>query len=212
VIDADGGSTPATSVARRRRQPHDRPAAQGDVHPRWIQRVPAEVEARSPDTRGSRAPPSSAFPIPCSARSASRTWCSTPDAAVDADDLDAILADCALVPARIADYKAPDRVVVVDELPLTAWASSTSRRSRARGSDNTENAASGGQMRTGGMKELIYHRQLLPAVERAPDKVTILDGEYRSTQQEHFDRTCRIAHALATSSGSRATTASRSWR
>src|SRR5262249_7035642 len=46
------------------------------------------------------------------------------------------------------------------------------------------------------MKELIYHRQLLPAVERAPDKVTILDGEYRSTQQEHLDRTCRIAHAL----------------
>ena len=46
------------------------------------------------------------------------------------------------------------------------------------------------------MKELIYHRHLLPAVERAPDKVTILDGEYRSTQQEHLDRTCRIAHAL----------------
>jgi long-chain acyl-CoA synthetase len=46
------------------------------------------------------------------------------------------------------------------------------------------------------MKELIYHRLLVPAVERAPDKVTILDGDYRSTQQEHFDRTCRIAHAL----------------
>jgi len=46
------------------------------------------------------------------------------------------------------------------------------------------------------MKELIYHRHLLPAVERAPDKGTILDGEYRSTQQEHLDRTCRIAHAL----------------
>src|SRR5262245_13255850 len=46
------------------------------------------------------------------------------------------------------------------------------------------------------MKELIYHRHLLPAVERAPDKVTILDGDYRSTQQAHLDRTCRIAHAL----------------
>src|SRR6478672_13383445 len=46
------------------------------------------------------------------------------------------------------------------------------------------------------MKELIYHRHLLPAVERAPDKVTILDGEYRSTQQQHLDRTCRTAHAL----------------
>ena len=41
------------------------------------------------------------------------------------------------------------------------------------------------------MKELIYHRLLVPAVERAPDKVTILDGDYRSTQQEHLDRTCR---------------------
>jgi len=46
------------------------------------------------------------------------------------------------------------------------------------------------------MKELIYHRLLLPAVERAPEKVTILDGDYQSTQQEHLDRTCRIAHAL----------------
>jgi len=44
-----------------------------------------------------------------------------PRAGVDRDDLDAIRADmrvwCA---ARIADYKAPDRVVVVDELPVTA--------------------------------------------------------------------------------------------
>src|SRR3954470_17914689 len=47
------------------------------------------------------------------------------------------------------------------------------------------------------MKELIYHRLLLPAVERAPDKVTILDGDYRSTQHEHLDRTCRVAHALS---------------
>jgi acyl-CoA synthetase (AMP-forming)/AMP-acid ligase II len=47
------------------------------------------------------------------------------------------------------------------------------------------------------MKELIYHRLLLPAIEREPDKVTILDGEYRSTQAQHFDRTCRLAHALA---------------
>jgi acyl-CoA synthetase (AMP-forming)/AMP-acid ligase II len=37
------------------------------------------------------------------------------------DDVDAVLADArAWCAARIADYKAPDRVVVVDELPVTA--------------------------------------------------------------------------------------------
>jgi acyl-CoA synthetase (AMP-forming)/AMP-acid ligase II len=44
-----------------------------------------------------------------------------PDADVDPDDVDAILAHVrAWCGARIADYKAPDRVVVVDELPVTA--------------------------------------------------------------------------------------------
>jgi acyl-CoA synthetase (AMP-forming)/AMP-acid ligase II len=44
-----------------------------------------------------------------------------PSAAVARDDLDAILADMrAWCTARIADYKAPDRVVVVDDLPVTA--------------------------------------------------------------------------------------------
>jgi len=43
------------------------------------------------------------------------------DAPVDRDDVNPILEDvCAWCRARIADYKAPDRVVVVDELPLTA--------------------------------------------------------------------------------------------
>jgi acyl-CoA synthetase (AMP-forming)/AMP-acid ligase II len=43
------------------------------------------------------------------------------DAPVDRGDADPILADVrAWCQARIADYKAPDRVVVVDELPLTA--------------------------------------------------------------------------------------------
>src|SRR5262249_40627059 len=43
------------------------------------------------------------------------------EATVDPDDLDAILAGVrAWCTARIADYKAPDRVVVVDELPVTA--------------------------------------------------------------------------------------------
>jgi len=44
-----------------------------------------------------------------------------PDAPVGHDDGDAILAEVrAWCRARIADYKTPDRVVVVDELPLTS--------------------------------------------------------------------------------------------
>lgn len=46
------------------------------------------------------------------------------------------------------------------------------------------------------MKELVYHRLLLPSVERAPDKVTIIDGGYRSTHEAHVARTCRLADAL----------------
>jgi acyl-CoA synthetase (AMP-forming)/AMP-acid ligase II len=43
------------------------------------------------------------------------------DAPVAAEDLDAVLVDVrAWCAVRIADYKAPDRVVVVDELPVTA--------------------------------------------------------------------------------------------
>jgi acyl-CoA synthetase (AMP-forming)/AMP-acid ligase II len=45
----------------------------------------------------------------------------TADTPIDGGDVDAVLADVrAWCAARIADYKAPDRVVVVDELPVTA--------------------------------------------------------------------------------------------
>jgi long-chain acyl-CoA synthetase len=46
------------------------------------------------------------------------------------------------------------------------------------------------------MKELVYHRLLLPTLERLPDKVTVVDGQYRSTQAEHLERTFRLAHSL----------------
>ncbi len=51
------------------------------------------------------------------------------------------------------------------------------------------------------MKELVYHRLLLPGVERYGDREAILDGEYRSTLAEHFDRTTRLASALRTELG-----------
>jgi long-chain acyl-CoA synthetase len=51
------------------------------------------------------------------------------------------------------------------------------------------------------MKELVYHRHLLPAVERVPDKVGIVDGAYRGTHASHLDRTLRLASALRTELG-----------
>ena len=46
------------------------------------------------------------------------------------------------------------------------------------------------------MKELVYHRSLLPAVERYADKVGFIDGDYRATYAEHLDRVARLADAL----------------
>jgi acyl-CoA synthetase (AMP-forming)/AMP-acid ligase II len=50
---------------------------------------------------------------------------------------------------------------------------------------------------TGGtVKELVYHRQLLPAVERYGAKVAFIDGAYRATYADHFDRVSRLVGAL----------------
>ena len=46
------------------------------------------------------------------------------------------------------------------------------------------------------MKELVYHRQLLPSVDHYGDKTMIIDGEYRSTHATHVERTLRLASAL----------------
>jgi long-chain acyl-CoA synthetase len=51
------------------------------------------------------------------------------------------------------------------------------------------------------MKELVYHRLLLPAAERYGDKVVLLDGEYEGTLPQHLDRTTRLASALRTELG-----------
>ena len=40
------------------------------------------------------------------------------------------------------------------------------------------------------MKELVYHRTFLPAIERNADKVAIVDGDYTETYAEHVDRVC----------------------
>ena len=51
------------------------------------------------------------------------------------------------------------------------------------------------------MKELVYHRLLLPAVERYGDRQVIIDGDHRGTLAEHLDRTTRLASALRTELG-----------
>jgi len=46
------------------------------------------------------------------------------------------------------------------------------------------------------MKELVYHRLLLPAVERYADKIGVVDGGYRGTYAVHLDRVARLCAAL----------------
>lgn len=46
------------------------------------------------------------------------------------------------------------------------------------------------------MKELVYHRQLLPSVDHYGDKTMIVDGGYRSTHATHVERTLRLASSL----------------
>jgi long-chain acyl-CoA synthetase len=46
------------------------------------------------------------------------------------------------------------------------------------------------------VKELVYHRQLLPAVERNADRVAIYDGDYTATFSQHLDRVARLCAAL----------------
>ena len=46
------------------------------------------------------------------------------------------------------------------------------------------------------MKELVFHRLLLPGVERNADRIGFIDGDYRGTFAQHLDRTLRLANAL----------------
>jgi len=47
----------------------------------------------------------------------------------------------------------------------------------------------------------VYHRLLLPAVERYGDREAIIDGDHRGTLAEHLDRTTKLASALRTELG-----------
>jgi acyl-CoA synthetase (AMP-forming)/AMP-acid ligase II len=47
------------------------------------------------------------------------------------------------------------------------------------------------------MKELVYHRRLLPAASRHANRPAIVDGAYRATHGEHLDRVARLAAAMS---------------
>jgi acyl-CoA synthetase (AMP-forming)/AMP-acid ligase II len=51
------------------------------------------------------------------------------------------------------------------------------------------------------VKDLVYHRMLLPAAERYADKAATLDGEFTATYSEHVERTLRLADGLSTELG-----------
>ena len=53
------------------------------------------------------------------------------------------------------------------------------------------------------MKELVYHRQFFPMLERWPDKVGFHDGAYHGTFAQHGDRVLRLADAMRTELGLR---------
>src|SRR5262249_7716092 len=46
------------------------------------------------------------------------------------------------------------------------------------------------------VKELVYHRLFLPAIERNADRIGFVDGDYRATFADHMARVARLAGAL----------------
>ncbi|MEO5725238.1 MAG: AMP-binding protein, partial [Ilumatobacteraceae bacterium] len=46
------------------------------------------------------------------------------------------------------------------------------------------------------MKELVFHRHFLPAIDRWADKVGFLDGDYAGTFEQHGERVLRLADSM----------------
>jgi acyl-CoA synthetase (AMP-forming)/AMP-acid ligase II len=51
------------------------------------------------------------------------------------------------------------------------------------------------------VKDLVYHRMLLPAADRYADKAATLDGVFTATYSEHLERTLRLANGLGSELG-----------
>ena len=46
------------------------------------------------------------------------------------------------------------------------------------------------------MKELVFHRQFFPMLDRWPQKVGFHDGAYHATFEQHGDRVLRLADSM----------------
>ncbi|HEX9549015.1 MAG TPA: AMP-binding protein, partial [Acidimicrobiales bacterium] len=53
------------------------------------------------------------------------------------------------------------------------------------------------------MKDLVYHRSLLPAATQFGDKAAVLDGDHTATFSEHVERVLRLANAIRSELGVR---------
>jgi acyl-CoA synthetase (AMP-forming)/AMP-acid ligase II len=51
------------------------------------------------------------------------------------------------------------------------------------------------------MKDLVYHRSLLPITTRFADKVGVIDGDYTATYSQHLDRVLRLADGMQSQLG-----------
>jgi acyl-CoA synthetase (AMP-forming)/AMP-acid ligase II len=51
------------------------------------------------------------------------------------------------------------------------------------------------------MKDLVYHRSLIPVSTRFADKVGVIDGEYTGTFSQHLDRVLRLADGMQSQLG-----------
>jgi acyl-CoA synthetase (AMP-forming)/AMP-acid ligase II len=51
------------------------------------------------------------------------------------------------------------------------------------------------------MKDLVYHRSLLPAANRFADKTAVIDGDFKATYGEHLDRVLRLGDGLRSELG-----------
>ena len=61
--------------------------------------------------------------------------------------------------------------------------------------------AAGAALGSAFVKELVYHRFLLPTAERLASKTATLDGDFTATYAEHVDRVLRLSSGLATELG-----------
>ncbi len=46
------------------------------------------------------------------------------------------------------------------------------------------------------VRELVWHRHIVPAIEQNASRTAVIDGQHRTTYEQHFERICRLANGL----------------